>query len=202
VRVLRPHLLSPNGGERLSAGTFRDVSWESEDLNGVDSISLFYSPDGGQSWQSAGSVGGATRLSWRVPADATANALLKVEAYGSGEFIGYDVTDTPFSVLTETTGITPTPELRTALYQNVPNPFHATTTIAYSLAAAGDVSMDVFDISGKRVRVLVRGVRGNGPQVATWDGRDDAGRRVTPGMYVVRLRTGDVQASRRLLLMP
>ena len=65
-----------------------------------------------------------------------------------------------------------------------------------------DVSLTVFNISGMKVRTLVRDALDAGPQEATWNGRDDAGRRVTPGIYVVRLRTPGFVASRCLLLMP
>jgi flagellar hook capping protein FlgD len=202
VRVLRPHLQSPNGGERLGAGTFRDITWESEELNGVDSIVLYYSPDGGQSWQPQGSVPGGTHFTWRVPANATTQGLLKVEAYALDTFIGYDVTDAAFSVTNETTGIDPTAELRTMLLPNSPNPFRGSTRIGYTLAARAQVSLDIFNVSGRKVRTLVHDALDAGAQQATWDGRDDTGRHVTPGFYVVRLRTADAVASRRLLLMP
>jgi len=202
VRVLRPHIQSPNGSERLSAGTFRDVSWESDDLDGVDSIVLSYSPDGGQSWQAEGSTSGTTHVAWRVPANATANGLLKVAAYGSGEFIGYDVTDAPFSVVIGTTGIEPIAGARTTLLPNSPNPFRGSTQIGYTLAARAQVSLEIFNVSGMKVRTLVHDAFDAGPQQATWNGRDEAGRRVTPGIYVVRLRTPEFAASRRLLLMP
>jgi len=202
IRVLRPHLHAPNGGERLGAGTFRDVSWASDDLHGVDSIVLYYSPDGGQSWQQQGSVSGGTHFAWHVPADPTANGLLKVEAYGSGAFIGYDITDAPFSVTTETTGIDPTSGFRTMLLPNSPNPFRGSTRIGYTLAARVQVSLDIFDISGRKVRTLVHDALDPGSKQTTWDGRDDTGRHVTPGFYVLRLRTPEVVMSRRLLLMP
>ena len=89
----------------------------------------------------------------------------------------------------------------TRLRPNRPNPFNPRTTLEYSVGI-GTVTLEVFDIAGRRVRGLEGPLqRAPGDYVVTWDGRDDAGRSLPSGLYVVRLRAGLVQASRTVVLL-
>lgn len=67
-----------------------------------------------------------------------------------------------------------------------PNPFNPATTIAFTLPAAGEMTVEVFDLRGQHVRTLLRARREAGPQRVTWDGRGDDGRGVASGVYLVR----------------
>jgi hypothetical protein len=89
----------------------------------------------------------------------------------------------------------------TALDQNHPNPFNPTTTISYSVAEAGPVSLDVYDAAGRLVRRLVDGVRAAGSHTATWDGRDDAEHLAGSGIYFYRLHAGKVTETRKMVLL-
>jgi hypothetical protein len=88
-----------------------------------------------------------------------------------------------------------------ALRQNGPNPFHAITTIAFDLPVAGRVRLDVMDVGGRVVRTLVRGAMPAGAHSVTWDGCDDAGASVGPGVYFVRMSAGDFTADSKTLLL-
>ncbi len=83
-----------------------------------------------------------------------------------------------------------------------PNPFFAATTIAYDLTRdADDVRLDVLDLAGRHVRALHRGAAGAGDHAIVWNGRDDDGLRVPPGVYFARLASrGDVRQLRLVLL--
>lgn len=70
-----------------------------------------------------------------------------------------------------------------------PNPFIARVSLSFTLPEAGAVALEVFDMSGRIVRSLVRGWLEPGPRRVTWDGRDNGGRRMAPGVYLARLRT-------------
>jgi len=89
----------------------------------------------------------------------------------------------------------------TALRQNRPNPFNPVTAIPYSLASAGEVSLDIFDPAGRVVRRLVDGVQTAGVHTAQWDGRDNRGVPVASGVYFCRLRAGKVIDTRRIVLL-
>jgi hypothetical protein len=70
-----------------------------------------------------------------------------------------------------------------------PNPFQETTTISFSLAAAGPVQLAIYGVNGKLLRTLARDVRDAGDYSVAWDGREDSGVRVPAGVYYVRLVT-------------
>jgi hypothetical protein len=80
-----------------------------------------------------------------------------------------------------------------------PNPCGASAVLGFGLVADQEARLAVFDLRGARVRTLVDGRVGAGPHGATWDGLDDAGRPVSPGMYLVRLEAGRVQRTVRLV---
>jgi len=87
------------------------------------------------------------------------------------------------------------------LFQNVPNPFNPETAIDYSLAAVGPVSLQIYDVKGRLVRDLVEGVQSAGRHTATWDGKDGNGRELPTGVYFYRLKTGDFEATKKMLLL-
>jgi hypothetical protein len=82
-----------------------------------------------------------------------------------------------------------------------PNPAWDQTRFEFSLPAAADVALEVFDVTGARVRTLVSGRREAGPHAERWDLRDEAGRRVSAGVYLARITTGNWTATRRLAVV-
>ncbi|MFC1800342.1 T9SS type A sorting domain-containing protein [Candidatus Eisenbacteria bacterium] len=80
-----------------------------------------------------------------------------------------------------------------------PNPFGPQTTITYSLKRGGMVDISVFDVRGRRLRTLVEGYAHAGDHDIVWDGTDDSGAWAAPGVYLYRLRTGDIVETRRIV---
>jgi hypothetical protein len=75
--------------------------------------------------------------------------------------------------------------------------------IRYSVAIPGaPVALAVFDVTGRRLRVLARGVLPAGEHVATWNRTSDSGALVAAGVYFVQLRVGPRIAARKLVLAP
>jgi sugar lactone lactonase YvrE len=92
--------------------------------------------------------------------------------------------------------------VRLELLAAVPSPFSGRTNFAFLVPApGGQVRLAVFDVVGRRVRVLCDGPAAAGRHTSGWDGRDDAGRRLASGVYFARLSLGDESRSRRLVLM-
>jgi hypothetical protein len=87
------------------------------------------------------------------------------------------------------------------LEQNFPNPFNPSTTIRYTLPAAGDVELAIFGVDGKLVKVLDMSARPQGTFEATWDGRDSSGRTVASGVYFYRLKAGSFTQTKKMVLM-
>jgi hypothetical protein len=99
------------------------------------------------------------------------------------------------------TGVAVVPGNRNALYPNRPNPFNPQTTISFTLAHDAPARLRIYDVAGRLVRSLVQASLPAGPHERTWDGKDDAGRRVASGVYVMRLQTDGFEQSRRMLLL-
>ncbi len=72
--------------------------------------------------------------------------------------------------------------------------------LTFELAAGADVRVEVFDLQGRRVRVLAERGFERGAHVLPWDGRDDSGVRAGRGLYFVRFSTPAHTASTRVLL--
>jgi glucose/arabinose dehydrogenase len=80
-----------------------------------------------------------------------------------------------------------------------PNPFRTRTEIQFAMAEAGAVKLEVYDVSGRRVRRLLEGAVGPGTSRVAWDGSDDGGSPLPPGVYMGRLRGPRGSESIRLL---
>ncbi len=88
-----------------------------------------------------------------------------------------------------------------ALKPAYPNPFNPSTRIAYETASRSRVSLAIYDVTGRPVRILVDEVQESGGHSVIWDGRDSRGRTAASGVYFCRLKTGIYSVSRRLVLL-
>jgi hypothetical protein len=94
--------------------------------------------------------------------------------------------------------------MMTGLQGNFPNPFNPDTTISFVVARhALQVHINIYDIRGRLVRTLLDGCREfrSGRHGVEWDGRDENGNSVGSGVYLYRMRTGEYQSVRRMILM-
>jgi hypothetical protein len=83
-----------------------------------------------------------------------------------------------------------------SLEQNYPNPFNAQTKIAYSLAKPGQVSIDIYDILGRKVTRLAEGDQEPGNHEIIWDANE-----FVSGVYFYKLTAGDYRETKRMLLL-
>jgi hypothetical protein len=91
--------------------------------------------------------------------------------------------------------------VRLALQPLRPNPFRDRTTLRFVLPRPGQVSIRILDVTGRRVRTLLDGALPAGSHELVWDGRNDRGRRVAAGLYLVTMRSGEGMRHRRVLLL-
>ncbi len=87
------------------------------------------------------------------------------------------------------------------VHQNYPNPFSATTQIDYVLPKAERVEIVVYNIVGQKVRTFAAENQGAGRHSVVWDGTDNAGARVTSGVYYYKVTAGDFTLTRSLMLI-
>jgi M6 family metalloprotease-like protein len=99
---------------------------------------------------------------------------------------------------------------KTELLGNYPNPFNPETTIEFSVAptksgikeaGAKHVNIDVYNVKGQKIRTIVDGYYSAGKYSAVWNGKDDAGREVSSGIYFYQMRTQDMTTTRKMVLM-
>ena len=97
--------------------------------------------------------------------------------------------------------VTPAVPAGARLAPAAPNPFAARTQIRFTLAKPGDVDLTVYDLAGRTVRRLASGPSFAGPHTVEWNGLDDAGRGVAPGVYLYRLRADGRAEAKRVVVL-
>jgi hypothetical protein len=116
------------------------------------------------------------------------------------ELIGaYDVGCTGTSV----SGLDDDPEIpaKFQLKQNYPNPFNPATAIEYSLPVRSDVTVCVYNLLGRTIKVLVDEFQEAGHHKILWDGTDISGHPAASGIYFYHLKTNTFTASRKMILL-
>ncbi len=91
------------------------------------------------------------------------------------------------------------------LFANYPNPFNPETWFPYQLSKPSDVTITIYDVRGRVVRVLklghqTAGVYQNRSRAAHWDGKNKFGESVASGVYFYTLTAGDFSATRKMLI--
>ena len=85
---------------------------------------------------------------------------------------------------------------RYELMQNYPNPFNPTTAISYQLTAVSHVSLEIFDVLGRKITTLVNDLQQPGIHTVRWDGTS-----FPSGVYFYHMEAGDFRATRKLMLV-
>ena len=190
-------------GSPMGKGTVYQEMWLTpfDDLNwvGIDSSRVHDLEEGeilGISWSfldydaDDGKYDGFWNLSHMTRMDHTADLL--------PDFVLEPMEPLPTPV---EEGEAPGGSSRFGLDQNYPNPFNATTRMVYEVAERGPVHLSVYAPNGQRVRTLVDGDRLPDRYSVAWDGKDDAGREATSGLYLCRMEAGRYSAVRKMLLV-
>jgi FlgD Ig-like domain len=90
------------------------------------------------------------------------------------------------------------------LSQNFPNPFNPSTGISYTIPdVSGDITvkLNIFNIRGQLVKTLVDKTQEPGVYTVNWEGNDNQGRKVGSGVYFYRIKAGDFNSTRKMVLL-
>ena len=87
------------------------------------------------------------------------------------------------------------------LHQNYPNPFNPTTQIRYDLPENSYVSINIYDLMGKRVKLLVNSKQDAGYRSIHWNATSDLGQPVSAGMYIYTIQAGEFRKTRKMVLL-
>ncbi len=137
---------------------------------------------------------GATQLVYPSFRDQT--LWLVCDSWGLGER-AFTLTGT----LSTATGIADPGAGATGIHGIQPNPCNPRAVVSFGLARAGMVQLGVYDVRGRRVASLLAGWQEAGDHAAVWDGRDDAGRAVASGIYMVQLRTDEARDIHKVVVL-
>jgi hypothetical protein len=83
-----------------------------------------------------------------------------------------------------------------AVMQNSPNPFNPATTINFTTAEAGNVTIDVFNTAGQKVDTITNGFMGDGSHSVTWDASG-----FSAGVYFYTVRAGNLSRTMKMTLL-
>ncbi len=87
------------------------------------------------------------------------------------------------------------------LDQNYPNPFNPETTIEFALPEAVDVKLEVFNVLGQRVKILMDESLEPAGYRVIWDGSDSNGSQMASGIYFYRISAGRFVKTRKMILL-
>ena len=87
------------------------------------------------------------------------------------------------------------------IIRSYPNPFKNYTSLKYTLSVNSLVELKIFDLHGKLINTLVNGNQLAGNKNIVWDGKDDKGSLVRPGVFFSVLRIGDELSYNKLILL-
>ena len=90
---------------------------------------------------------------------------------------------------------------RFQLSQNYPNPFNPLTSIEYSIPKSTHVTIEIYNILGQKVDVLVDQDQEVGSYRADWDGKDGQGNRLATGAYFYQIRADEFVESKKMLML-
>jgi len=87
------------------------------------------------------------------------------------------------------------------LKQNYPNPFNPETTIGYSIASPGNVTLEIYNTRGQMIKVLVDEYKDTGKYEVQWNGKDHNGRELPSGVYYYKLVTNGKHVVKKMILL-
>ena len=117
---------------------------------------------------------------------------------------GYPDADNPVAVSTSAMGIDGNETIpdEFALNQNYPNPFNPSTQISFDVPQGGEhIMLNIYNILGQNVSILVNGVMNPGTYTMEWNATDEAGNPVASGIYFYELRSSSFTARKKMLLI-
>jgi len=93
------------------------------------------------------------------------------------------------------------PILKETRISNFPNPFNPYTTIKLELAEGGKIELAIYNIKGQKVKTLLNCTTSPGIYECNWNGKDEMGKLVSSGQYVVKLKQNEKETATKIMLL-
>ena len=197
-------LTSPNGGEVWNYGENRPITWTATDNVGVASVDLVYSTDGGATYPNviATDLTNTGSYLWAVPNVYTLTARVRVTAHDVAAHSTADDSDADFEIDIPASAVADILLGPGEVLGVYPNPTYAGASVLYRIPQATSVDVNIYDVTGQLVRRIASGAFPGGARMVKWDGRDESGKQVSAGIYLVRLVAGSgAHQTKRLVLI-
>lgn len=189
-------LLDPQGGESFVPGEVIIISWEEEQTHMAIDFDLYFSSDGGETWEEIASLN-VDRLeyTWTVPDIETEQG--KIRVIQDNEDMDY-IDISPNFRISKTEIVTAIEDSRDPapfeILSNYPNPFQSLTTIEFTLPQYSHVSLEVYNLQGAKVATLTDEVLSAGKYATPWNATGNR-----PGLYLALVRVGTFIETRKLI---
>jgi hypothetical protein len=192
----------PNGGESISSGQAFTVTWSVGGGSVAPTVDILLSTDGGQSWtllQPNTPNDGSETVRYYTGVTSTA-CRVKIKAVGN---VFYDVSDADFTMIGNATDVAFDPRLppQYALRLLGRNPTTGHAILGLDVPREAILDVAAYSIQGQRLRTLASGNRAAGRYRLTWEGDDDSGQPLRPGVYFIRLTAGRHRSGTRVVLL-
>ncbi len=193
-------MIYPAGGESFFTGSDVTVEWIRDQEHNQLNWDLYFSSDGGSTWQPIRLDIPENQFTylWRVPKNETATMSARIKVVQDNVGMNYEAQTFNFtigSVATVIEGGNDLPE-RPEFLAGYPNPFSSEATFHFVIAHTGPVALEVFDVLGKKVAVLVDRELARGTYRVRWNAEGQPN-----GVYIYQIRAGDFVQSKRVLLI-
>ncbi len=87
------------------------------------------------------------------------------------------------------------------LNQNYPNPFNSFTTLSYDLPEEMFIELSIYDISGRKIKTLVKNNQKSGIKIVQWNGQNNSGDLAVSGIYIYSIKTNQFELNRKMILI-
>ncbi len=182
--VAHVSLVYPTGGEMLVAGSPVTIEWVLVIPHDQIDWDLYYSPDGGVTWEAIELNLPPAQMSyqWIVPASGTGMGRVRVVQDNVGG--DYEASSTDFVIEAVGTAVEDHIDLPGAslLLHAYPNPFTGSTVFSVELLEAGPVQVEIFDVTGNRVALLEDDSASRGIREIPWSAGG-----LPAGIYLARV---------------
>ena len=196
-------LVYPVGGENFLVGQVVEIQWEIAIYHGPCNWDLYFSSDGGFTWESLAHDLPETQLSynWTIQSLQTDSGRIKVTQDNITWHANYSDSSEIFTI-SISSGIKHGKSLIEdyTLYPAYPNPFNPTTTIEYAIPERANVQLTVTNLVGEEVAVLINQTMDAGSYRVEFNATSAKG--VLPsGIYFYRITAGEFTASQKMILI-
>ena len=164
-----------------------------------DDFEIMYSYNIDNSWSEPVNISNTPDWSWfpQISANEDSVYIVWMENTFTNSEIYFTGLSTPTTGVNENIGY-----LHHTALINYPNPFSETTTIDYHLSGSCKIVLNIYNLSGQKIRTLVNENQPAGKHSVVWDGIDNAGNAIGPGVYFYQLKTGNkFSKTKRMLLL-